>query len=100
MVDDDALAAVEARDALADGDDGAGHLVAEDAGGGVGAGVDLFEVGSADAAGGDFDEQFAGADGGHGHGLDAHVVDAAVDYGAHGGGDPGGDMAFRRWWFG
>ena len=52
MVDDDALAALEAGDALADGDDGAGHLVAEDAGGGVGAGVDLLQVGAADAAGG------------------------------------------------
>ena len=62
MVDDDALAAVKTRDAFADTDDGTGHFVAEDAGGGVGAGVDLFQVRSADAAGGNFNQEFAGAD--------------------------------------
>ena len=39
-------------------------------------------------------KQFARADGGHGHSLDAHVVDAAIDYGAHGRGDSGGDVGF------
>ncbi len=65
MVDDDTFAALIASYALADGDDRAGHLVAEDARGGMGAGVDLFQVGPADAASGDLDEQLAGADGGH-----------------------------------
>ena len=59
----------------------------------MGAGVDLFQVRSADAAGGNLDQQFAGADGGDGDRLDAHVVDAAIDYGAHGCGDSGGDRA-------
>ena len=35
----------------------------EDAGAGVGAGVDLFQVSPANAAGGDLDQQFAGTDG-------------------------------------
>ena len=41
----------KALDAFADGGDDAGDFVAEDAGRGMGAGVDLFEVGAADAAG-------------------------------------------------
>ena len=93
MVDDDAFASLEAGNALADSYDGAGHLMAKDAGGRVGAGVDFFEISAADTAGGNFNEQFAGADGGHGNGLDTHVVDAAVDYGAHSRGDPVGDVA-------
>ena len=86
--------------AFAHGDDGAGHLVAEDARGGVRAVVDLLQIGSADAAGGDFDQQLAGADGRDRDGFDAHVVDAAIDHGAHGGGNPGVDMDLQRWRFG
>jgi hypothetical protein len=60
---------VEAHDAVADGKfgdacadfgDHAGHLVAEDARRGVRAHVNFLEIRSADAAGGDLDEQFAG----------------------------------------
>jgi len=36
---------------------------------------------STDAAGGDFDQQLAAADLRDGHGFDAHVIDAAIDYG-------------------
>jgi hypothetical protein len=95
MKSHDALADFKARDAGADFDNGAGHLVAEDAGRGVRAGVDLLEVGAADAAGGDFDQQFAGADLGNGHHLNAHVVDAPVDDGLHGGGDLALDRAHK-----
>ena len=75
-----------AGDAGAGFDNRTGHLVAEDARCGVGAVVDFLKVSTADAAGGDLDEQFACADTRNGHGFHAHVVDAAVDNGAHGGG--------------
>ena len=52
-----------------------------------GAGLDFFDVGGADAAGGDFDEQFVGADARDGDGFEAQVVHAAIDDGAHGFGD-------------
>ncbi len=58
--------------------------MAEDAGGGVGSGGDFLEVGAADAAGVDFDQDFAGADFGDGDGFEADVVDAAIDGGQHG----------------
>ena len=61
--------------------------MAEDAGGGVGSGGDFFEVGAADAAGVDFDQDFAGGDFGDGDGFEADVVDAAIDGGQHGGRD-------------
>ncbi len=83
MVGHDTVADAEIRDGFADPGHGAGHLVSEDARGGVRAGVDLLEVCTADAAGIDADEEFAGADLGDGHGFDADVVDAAVDGGAH-----------------
>ena len=66
---------------LADGCDRAGHFVAEDAGGVVGAGVDFFQVGAADAAGVDAQEDFAWAQSGQGHGFDADVVGGSVDGG-------------------
>ena len=96
----DAIADGEFGDACADFGDDAGHLVAEDARRGVRAHVDFLEIGAADAAGGDLDEQFAGADARNGDGLKAHVVDAAVDDGAHGGGDLGIDPKFQEWRFG
>jgi hypothetical protein len=94
MVNDNPLATVKPGYARADADNGARHFMTENAGGGVGAGVDLLQVRSADAAGGDLDQQFAGSDRGHGNRLDAHVVDAAIDYGAHGRGNPVGHVAF------
>ena len=83
VVGHDAIADLEAGDTIADLCDGPCHLVAEDAGGGVGAGVDLLEVGSTDTAGIDADEKFAGKDFGYGYGFDADVVDATVDDCAH-----------------
>jgi hypothetical protein len=56
-------------------DDGAGGFVAEDARGRDGAVLDFFDVGGADAADGDFDEQFVRADARDGDGFDAEVVD-------------------------
>ena len=64
MVQRDAVADFEAarEDArpTADSDDGAGGFVAEDARGRHGAVLDFFDVGGADAADGDFDEEFVG----------------------------------------
>jgi hypothetical protein len=59
--------------------------VAEDAGGGMRSGGDLLEVGAADAAGVDAQEQFSGADGGHGNGFEADVIDSPVNGSQHGG---------------
>ncbi len=49
--------------------------------------MNLLQIRAADAAGGHLHQQFARPDLGHGHRLHAHVVDAAVDHGAHGGGN-------------
>jgi len=61
--------------------------VAEDARGRDGAVQDFFDVGGADAADGDADEEFVRANVRDGHGFEAQVVDAAINDGAHGFGD-------------
>ena len=73
----------------ADFDDGAGGFVAEDARGRDEAVLDFFDVGGADAADGDLDEQFVRAEARDGDGFEAEVVDAAINNGAHGFGDVG-----------
>jgi len=85
--DHDAVANAKALDIDAGSSDDAGDFMPEDAGGRVGAGVDLLEVGAADTAGVDADEDFAAVDFRDGDGLDTDVVNASVDRGAHGGGD-------------
>jgi hypothetical protein len=104
--------AIEARDMVVQGDavanlpaqirgpgaqlgNHAGGFVAEDAGRRDGAVLDFFDVGGADAAGGDADEEFAGADAGDGDGFEAQVVDAAINDGAHGFGDGGHGGSFN-----
>jgi hypothetical protein len=62
----------------------AGGFVAEDARGRDGAVLDFFDVGGADAADGDFDEEFVRADARDGNGFEAEVVDDAINDGAHG----------------
>jgi hypothetical protein len=84
-MDYNAIANSEPRHAFADPYDGPGHLVAEDARRRVRSGVNLFQVGPADSAGGYLYKEFTLPDGRHGYGFDAHVVYAAVDHGAHGG---------------
>src|SRR5262249_17413045 len=81
--DHHAIADGEVRDAAADLNDGSGHLVSEDARRGVRAGVDLLQISTADAACVDLHEQLTYADLRHGHGLDADIVDAAIDGGGH-----------------
>jgi hypothetical protein len=82
----------EFGDACADFCDHAGHLVAEDARGGVRAHVNFLEIRTANAAGGDLDEQLAGSDARNGDGFKTHVIDAAVNNRAHRCGDLGIDL--------
>jgi hypothetical protein len=51
--------------------------------------LDFFDVRRADAADGDLDEQFVRADARDRHGLDAQIVHAAINDGAHGFGNLG-----------
>jgi hypothetical protein len=84
MKDDDAVAGLENVNASADGGDYPGGFVAEDAGCGVRSGGNFLEVGAADPAGVNFQQKFAGTDGGNGNGFEANVIHAAVDGGTHG----------------
>ncbi len=70
--------------------------MAEDARGRHGAVLDFFDVGGADAADGDLDEEFMGAEARDGHGFDAQVVDAAINDGAHGLGNVRHDKLLTR----
>jgi hypothetical protein len=67
-----------------DFDNRAGGFVAEDARRRDGAVMDFIDVGRADAADGDLDEQLVRANARDGHGFEAQVVDAAINNGAHG----------------
>src|SRR5208282_2189659 len=80
----DPIANFETGNARPDGHNGASHLVTEDARGGMGAKVNLLEIRSAYATGGDLDQQLAQADARDRNGLDPHVVDAVIDHGPHG----------------
>jgi hypothetical protein len=84
MVQRDAVADAEIFYARAGFDNRAGSFVAEDARRRDGAVLDFFDVGRADAADGDFHQQFIGADARDGDGFEAQVVDAAINDGAHG----------------
>jgi len=84
MVQGHAVAGPETARAVADADDGPGGFVAEDARGRDSTIMDLLDVGGANAAGGDADEEVAGADAGDGKGFEAEVIGAAIDNGAHG----------------
>ena len=79
-----AIAGAIVVNVLADSGDDAGSFVSEDARRGMGAGGNLLEVGAADAAGVNADENFSGTDFGDGDSFEADVVHAAVDCGQHG----------------
>jgi hypothetical protein len=57
--------------------------MSEDARGGVRSGSDFFEVGTADAAGVNPEQQFAHADLWNGDSFEANVIDATIDCGQH-----------------
>src|SRR5207245_505587 len=95
MVDDDAVALTKARDAGGARGNGAGNLVAEDPRPVEQALLDLLDVGDADAAHLDANEDLAGIERRHRDVLDGEGSLLAIDGGAHGwrsyqkpGGDP------------
>jgi hypothetical protein len=69
--------------------------VSEDARRGDGAVLDFFDVGGADAAHGDFDEEFVSADAGDGDVLQTQIVHAAINNGTHGFGNVGHRGSFN-----
>lgn len=83
MEDHHPVAGTEAFDSLSDRDNCARSLVPEDAGRGVGAGANLLEVRSTDAAAGNPEQRFSRPDRRRRNLLDTNVVDAAVDCGLH-----------------
>jgi len=88
MVEDhDTIACLKVGYALADCSDNTRGFMAEDAGGGMRAGGDFFQVRSADAATVNADEYFSGVDGRNRNGLHAYVVLTVIDGGEHGGGN-------------
>ena len=74
----------EGRNSLPHSGDRAHRFMAEDARGGVRSGVDLLQVGAADAAAVHPDEHLARTNRGHRNGLDADIVHAAINSGLHG----------------
>jgi len=84
MVEGGAGAEAKAAGLRAHLDNDAGGFMAEDARGREGGVLDFFDVGGADAAGGDLNEEFAGADFGDGNGFEAEIVGAAIHDGGHG----------------
>jgi hypothetical protein len=83
MERDHAVAVGESAGAFAHGRDDASRLMPEDARCGVRAGAYLLEVGPADAAGVDAEQQFAGCELRYRDGLQAHVVAPTIDGGPH-----------------
>ena len=73
----------DARPPPADLDDGAGGFVAENARGRDGAVLDFFYVSRANAAGGDFDEEFVAANFWDGDGFGTEIIWAVVNGGEH-----------------
>ena len=61
--------------------------MSEDAGSGMRAGSDFLQVGTADAAGMNPQQQFAGANLGNGHSFHADIVNATIDGRLHGSGN-------------
>jgi hypothetical protein len=88
MVQGDAVADFEAvadgRRACAHLYYGSGGFVAENARGWDGAVLDFLDVGGANAASSDLDEEFVSPDHWDGDGFEAQFIGAAVDGGAHG----------------
>ena len=95
MEDHDSFAGAVGLYAFANCGNDAGSLVAEDAGGGVGACGKLLEVSAANATGVNADEHFSRSNGWDRDGLEADVVYAPVDRSLHGRGN-GMRMRFHR----
>lgn len=89
MIDDDALPDLPVCHTVADEGNGSGCFVSEDARRGNQAIVNLFEIGSANAARPDTYQDFARTDFRHRNRLDLDSVNAAIDSGTHGFGNHG-----------
>jgi hypothetical protein len=85
MKDYNPVARGKVAHAFANRCDDSGSFVAEDAGRRVRPSSDLLEVGAANAASVNADEQLAGADLWNRNCLQAHIIHAAVDRRLHGG---------------
>jgi hypothetical protein len=83
MVQSDAFADAEFCHATADLHDGAGGFVSENSWRGDCSVMNLFDVGRANAAHRDFDEQFAGLNFRDRNGFNAQVIATAIDDGLH-----------------
>ncbi len=83
--DHDAVADGEVADAISHGGDCASGFMSEDTWSGMRTRVNFLEVGAADAASGDANEDLTRSDGWNRYGFDTDIVDAAIDSGAHGG---------------
>jgi hypothetical protein len=84
MEDYDAISTGEFGYSRAEGRYYARGFMAENAGRGMGAGGDLFQVGAANAAGMHSDQQFSGGNLRNGNSFHTDVVDAAVNGCEHG----------------
>jgi hypothetical protein len=94
-----AVAGLKLANARARDDHGSGELVAEDLRWFDVTLEDFFDVGAADATGGDFDEDFVGPDVGNRDFFNANEAFVAIDAGAHGSRDGVKCSArFRRCW--
>jgi len=87
MEDYDAVAGSEAGDSGTDGCGYAGGFMAEDAGSGMRPGSDFLEIGAANAAGVNANQNLSGSDLRDGDGFEADVVYAAINRRPHGCGD-------------
>jgi hypothetical protein len=85
--DNDSIAGSEVSYVRADCGHHAGGFMAEDAGGGVRAGSDFFEIGATDAASVDPEQEFSRTNFWDWNSFKPHVAYTAVDGGQHGGWD-------------
>ena len=84
MMQGDAVADAESPYARAEADDGPGGFMTENARGRDGAVVDFLDIGGANTAGGDFDEEVACSDARDGKGFEAEIIYAVINNGLHG----------------
>src|SRR5581483_5560690 len=97
MMQRDAIADPKAPDPRAKAYDGSGGFMPKHSRRGDGAILNFLDVGGADAAGGDFDQQFVAPDAGHRQGLEPQIIDAAINDSAHRAGNFGGhDVEDKR----
>src|SRR5258708_7353 len=83
VVQRDPVADFEILQPGSDTNDGSRCFVSEDSRRRNGAMMNFLDVGGADSARGDLDEEFARAGAGHGNRFNAKLIDAAINHGPH-----------------